>query len=500
MTNALRQYVASAGVVKKMGAVYDQKQDWAMIDALLGGTSAMRAAGTSLLPPFPAEETDAYMRRLGASTLYNAFGRTLKTLSAKPFQTEPTFDPKPTGDWETWLDNIDLEGQDFANFAKSILHAGLAKGLCHMLIDFPRQQPGMTLADQRAQNVRPYLVVYRPEQVVGWLSDKVNGYERLTRVRLASERYGPDPKDPDKRVCIEQELVITRSDNGCPWALYERQKDSTGNAAAWTLAGSGVITQPEIPFVTFYARRVGFMKGEPPLLDLAHLNVQHWQSSSDQENIVHVARVPILFGAGFQESEEIVVGSSSMIRSTSTEAKLSYVEHTGKAVEAGRQSIVDIEDRMAALGAELLLKRQTGDKTATEAGIESAEATCELASIVGALEDTFNLAFEIMTGYGGAGASSIPVVTFFKDFAVDGLGAQDMDIVLKMNAAGVVSKKTVFTEAQRRNIVNDEIDFEDDQAEVEKEGPSLEDLATMSKIMQTPPGGDPNAPKPSPGK
>ena len=471
MTNALKQYVASAGVVRRLGAPYDQRADWGMIDALLGGTSAMRAAGTALLPPFPAEDADAYSRRLGASTLYNAFGRTLKTLSAKPFQTEPIFDPTPSGDWEMWLDNIDLEGQDFANFAKMILHAGLAKGLCHVLVDYPRQQPGMTLADQRNQNVRPYLVFYRPEQVVAWLSDKVNGYERLTRLRLASERFAADPKDPDNRIGIDQELLIVRDDGGCVWTLYERPRDVTGGTASWQVVGEGVITQPEIPFVTFYARRAGFMKGEPPLLDLAHLNVQHWQSSSDQENIVHVARVPILFGAGFAEQEEIVVGSASMIRSTSTDAKLSYVEHTGKAVEAGRQSIADIEARMAALGAELLLKRQTGDKTATEAGIESAEATCELASIVGALEDTFNLIFEVMASY--TGIATIPVVTFFKDFAIDGLGAQDMDQLLKMNAAGIVSKRAVFVEAQRRNILNDELSFDDDQEEVANDVPAM---------------------------
>jgi len=35
------------------------------------------------------------------------------------------------------------------------------------------------------------------------------------------------------------------------------------------------------------------MQAKPPLLDLAWLNVEHWQSASDQSNILHVARVPI---------------------------------------------------------------------------------------------------------------------------------------------------------------------------------------------------------------
>jgi hypothetical protein len=42
------------------------------------------------------------------------------------------------------------------------------------------------------------------------------------------------------------------------------------------------------------ALRCAFGDGEPPLLDLAYLNVKHWQSQSDQDNILHIARVPIL--------------------------------------------------------------------------------------------------------------------------------------------------------------------------------------------------------------
>lgn len=40
--------------------------------------------------------------------------------------------------------------------------------------------------------------------------------------------------------------------------------------------------------------------GKPPLIELAHLNVKHWQSQSDQDNILHVIRVPILVRIGIQ--------------------------------------------------------------------------------------------------------------------------------------------------------------------------------------------------------
>jgi hypothetical protein len=49
-----------------------------------------------------------------------------------------------------------------------------------------------------------------------------------------------------------------------------------------------------IPFVPLYGTRLAFMMGISPLRDVAYLNVKHWQSQSDQDTILHVARVPIL--------------------------------------------------------------------------------------------------------------------------------------------------------------------------------------------------------------
>ena len=48
----------------------------------------------------------------------------------------------------------------------------------------------------------------------------------------------------------------------------------------------------------------GFMTAHPPLMDLAWLNLAHWQSASDQRHILHVARVPILFGRNLTLPED----------------------------------------------------------------------------------------------------------------------------------------------------------------------------------------------------
>jgi hypothetical protein len=57
-----------------------------------------------------------------------------------------------------------------------------------------------------------------------------------------------------------------------------------------------------IPFVPLYGWR-RLHVGISPLRDLAYLNVKHWQSQSDQDTILHVARVPILALIGGDETD-----------------------------------------------------------------------------------------------------------------------------------------------------------------------------------------------------
>ena len=128
----------------------------------------------------------------------------------------------------------------------------------------------------------------------------------------------------------------------------------------WEVVEAGTTKLAFIPFVFFYGIRQGIGLGETPLLELAYQNIEHYQSSSDQQTILHVARVPILFAKKFGETE-ITIGAGTAASCDDELSDLKYVEHQGFSISAGRQSILDLEDRMRATGAELI--QQTPDRT-----------------------------------------------------------------------------------------------------------------------------------------
>src|SRR5690606_17726562 len=124
--------------------------------------------------------------------------------------------------------------------------------------------------------------------------------------------------------CIDQIRVLVPG----AWATF-REQDVEGKKA-WVLHDKGATSLKHIPLSTLYTERTGYMTAKPPLLELAYLNVKHWQSQSDQDNILHVARVPMLAITGIDDDTwELKVGTASATK-LPKEGDMKWVEHTGK--------------------------------------------------------------------------------------------------------------------------------------------------------------------------
>ena len=78
-----------------------------------------------------------------------------------------------------------------------------------------------------------------------------------------------------------------------------------------------------VPVVDLVLEKTGFFAGRPPLMELAYLNVKHWQSQSDQDNIVHYVSVPLLQYRGSEDVQNVVAAAGNMI-SVGADGELNY--------------------------------------------------------------------------------------------------------------------------------------------------------------------------------
>ena len=440
----------TSDVSKPSAAVDEMARDWPLVADLMGGTRFMRAAGRQHLPQWPNEDQQSYASRLATATLFPAYSRTISVLTGKPFSKPVTVGEDVPPQIAQWLDDIDLEGRNLHAFAADLCNNALAFGLCGILVDCPSSKGARTVAEETALGVRPYFVHIRHDAILGWRTEKRGSAWVLTQLRLMESLEETDGDFATKRV--RQVRVLEPG----KWTTYREQVSATGQKT-WVEHETGVTTLDVIPFVPVYGFRKDFMVGTPPMLELAHMNVEHWQSKSDQQTILHVARVPILFAKDIGAETTITVGAGSLVTASGEHADMKYVEHSGAAIEAGRLSLLDLEDRMRQVGAELLVVKP-GNTTEVQTRSDNEPGMCDLQRIMQSLEDGIDQALDLAAKFvklpdGGS-------VTIYNDFGVATLAEASAQLLFEMKETGSLTHQTLLSEMQRRGILSPDVDVD----------------------------------------
>lgn len=461
---------------------------WRMIDVLLGGTETMRAAGDEFLPQYDNETNKNYEARKARATLLNMTEQTLDTLAGKPFREAIVLGedvPTPIVDLS---EDIDMQGNNLQAFCRTWFREGWAKGFSHVLVEHPTPEEKTdgdgvpvvrTLDDDRREGLRPFWVHIKPECLIAAYSMVEFGQEVLTHVRILErtvERIG----------WAEVEKVRVRVLEPGLWQLWAPNEKGT----EWAIEDEGTSALGYIPLVTFYAgKRSGLMECKPPLTDLAFLNVAHWQSSSDQRNVLTVSRFPILAASGVAADQKVNIGPNNFLTTEDVQGKWYYVEHTGAAISAGATDLSSLEDQMASYGAEFLRKKP-GDETATGRALDSAESSSYLASTVRDFQDCVEQAMQFTADWLSLDAGGS--VTINADVDLSEADSAEMDTLLKMRAARDISRKTLLGEMQSRGVLSDDFDEEADAELLQEEGQNtLPDMFGGGNGTQTPPVDDP---------
>lgn len=485
-------------VNERSEAVNAMAVEWTLTEALMGGTKAMRAAGEAFLPKWSKEERDTYEARLKSATLFPAFKRTVGVMAGKPFSKRLQLKEVSARIQEICDKNIDNHGTNLHAWAASAFKKTLAHGIAGCLIDYPvtRDAEGKPLlrtrADEKAAGVQPYFVFIAHKQILGWLPEIKNGKISIAMLRLLECVEEPDGEFGT--VKVEQVRVLKPG----IWEVW-REKLNKDGKKEWVIHEQGTTTIKRVPFVPFYGESEHeFMVSRSPLIDLGYQNVKHWQSQSDQDTILHVARVPVLVMTGVDpRTDSITIGASTASKFSNPQAKVGYVEHTGKAIESGQVSIDKLEEQMVQTGAELLVK-QEGQRTATESAGDQEGNKSELQMIVEQFEDSLDQCLEIMGEW--IGEEKTGEVELFKNFSTFSISDASAQVLLSWQQGGLITKKTAIIEAQRRNFLNPDLDPEEELTAVEEEGPALsagsEEIDPATGLPRQAPSG---APAPGPG-
>jgi hypothetical protein len=431
---------------------------WDLILDLLGGTQAMRDAGQKWLPMESRESFTSYETRLNRSILFNGLRDTLNKLVNKPFTHSMTVNNLP--EEISYLENdVDGNGTTLETFVKEVLYNLIEFGIAHIYVDHTtvhevEQGKKLTKADEKRLGVRVYLINISPNDLIGWQAKRINGVIKLKQIRYKETIVEPDGEFGDKEVNY---IYVYNEEN------FEVYKQDSENTDLYNKDSEGSHSFGRIPLITIYANRTGFMKAEPPLMDLAWQNLAHWQSSSDQRNILRFSRFGIIFGKGLPdkmvEAGALDIGPSKAFLVESDEADMKYVEHTGKAIEAGQKDIEEIEQKMRVLGNQPLMK--VIPNTATAERIDEGRTVSQLQSWINSLQLGIKQALKLACEWRKIESSADNIeVDIYSDFEALVLGGGDKDLLLKVRKAGEITRERFLRECQRRGVFSQDMDPE----------------------------------------
>ncbi|MBF0374879.1 MAG: DUF4055 domain-containing protein [Alphaproteobacteria bacterium] len=421
---------------------------WELPRALMGGTAIMRAAGQRWLPRHPAESERHYQTRLARTVLRNHFRRAVQTLVGKVFSRPLLLGPDVPAPLVAMMEDVDLTGRHLDVFARDVFADALVHGLSHVLVDYPAVAPGRTLAEERATGARPYAVHVRADQVIGWRAERVaGGVERLAQLRIRETAVEPDGRFGERAVERVRVLEPGR------WQVW-RPVSPDG---AWAVVEEGRTSLAEIPLVTVYAERVGFMEAAPPLEDLAWLNLEHWQIRSDQRNALNVTSFPILAAAGWNRDGDgqVEFGPNKFLTTGDPAGRFYYVESGGAHLAAGRAELEALEEAMRLFGLQFETTHG-GAATATGRAIDAAEGAAPLKAWARAMADALENMLVLFARWQGLGEDGGSVTTEPESGLPPGGG--DVEALLAARQAGDLSRATLLGELKRRRVLADDVD------------------------------------------
>ncbi|MCH2310704.1 MAG: DUF4055 domain-containing protein [SAR202 cluster bacterium] len=429
-------------------AVLDMMKGWEIMKAVTEGTDYLRTNSESFLPLEPREDYDAYLARVNRAVFSPFTQRLIRAATGLVLRKPITL----TGDpYWTEMFKMDVDGRksDLDEYARRLLMCSLTYGQSHILVDYPAPSGAVSLAEERQQNRRPYWIEVDPNNLYGWRLDRESNYGNLIQVRIGEKAVLPDGQFGEK--VFDQVRVIEPGS----YRVFRKKEQieemydvSDGSSAGSFEAGSadkdykqvefGSFSLGEIPLVTIYSGKTDNLVSKPPLLDIAYLNLAHFQRQADLIHSLHVASQPMLVMEGYDDQTKDLAISVNYAMATQPGNKIYYVEPASSAFDAQSAEIKELQMQMATLGISTLSQQKFVAESADARRLDRVDTNSMLAMVSMELEQKLQKAFNLSAEYVGI---EPPEVKISRDFDIERLIGQDITALTSLFDQQVIDRE-----------------------------------------------------------
>lgn len=492
-------------MVNKTHPIYDEFADaWQTVRDCLAGGRRIKQEGIRYLPMGTREPQDyqAYKTR---AVFFNVCQRTLEAWRGLIYRNNPDLNTPNTPALAQFLKDATMNGKAFYDVGQEATEEVLSVGRRGFLVDW-----------QRLPENRAFVIVYETEDITNWKTGRINGQTLLTLItfREMSNEWVPTEAEtsPPNRFghsLYEQYRtyeLIQDSEGAEPYVKVTVERavkaatPQTGAKKARTVPSETrweVVEQKypdrggtplrRIPFVPCGPKAGGLVPTHVPMEPIADINISHYQTSADWENVLHVAGAPTPILAGFKDIGQIKLGTSHGYVSEDPQATGTFMAYNANDASALKDALDKKEKQMAALGARALesqgsakgqeafqtvMVRHAGDMSALMmAAISLSVALSKVLRLVVWWNNRSIVDPEDLDK-GPDDASSVyyELNTEFLDTAID---APMLTSLTQSYLSGAISFETYFKRLQQGGVISSERTVEEEQAGVDANPNSL---------------------------
>lgn len=403
-----------------------------------------------------SEGLASYNKYLSLAYFYGATGRTVDGLSGliftKPAQTEiPNVIEYIEG-------NADGKGNSIRKLSEDASVEAFITPQLGFLTDYPTVEQNVSVAEAEAMNLRPKILLYKFESIINWFYDIVDNELKLSLVTLeevVTNRAGFE-------VSTEiQYRVLELIDGVYHQSVYNDKEELVSGPTIIYVNGE---PSREIPF---YFVNVG-AEMKSIINDLVDANLNHYRFFADYAAKEHQSAFPVFYETGAQDDgDNIAIGPGAKWENRNESAGFGVLQ---SASDGGsmRQYLLDMESRMAALGAEMLKPRISGAESAEAKSLDQVAQNSTVGSVAINVSEALTKALRFAAKWMGD-TSEVAAYKLNTDYNPKGLTGQDLTALVGAWQSGAISYDTLFENLQKGEVANPTINSEDELNKIGEE-------------------------------
>ena len=446
---------------------------WLRARDVFAGEDAVKAAGVRYLPRLDSQTDDEYAAYKDRASFFNATARTADGFVGLVFRREPTFKiPETTSGvgraLAAFVEDANMLGTSLESYAKDVVREVITVGRTGSLVDWENE------SEQRA-----YVVLYRPEQIINWRTDRINGRNVLSLVVLRETRK----ISSDGFSCEEQEqlrvlrLVKDTKSSGEKHAGWIYQVElwvlADGHSAGarkkrskteWVKLETRVPMRlgkplPLIPFVFHGPRNCQECVDKLPLADIIAVNLDHYRLNADYKHGLHFTALPTAWVSGFDKEYSLRIGSRTAWVAETPGATAGFLEFTGQGLTTFERAMDRDERLMAVLGSRMLEPQKRAVETADAIELRQSGENSVLTAISLSVSDSLTQILRWV--YWWNSTEELPeaigdnqvLAQLNTDFSAKGMSSDEITAVVGAWQAGALSQASMFELFRRGEVL-----------------------------------------------